>query len=258
MQRLDTLLVKKNIYSSRNRAKMAIKNAMVKVDGKVITKVAFEVSEDAIIETEEFAHLSRAGAKLEQAIKSWQIDLTDSITIDIGASTGGFTALMLKNGASKIYAIDVGVGQLHPSLLNDNRVINLENTNIRYFDFKSISDKIDFISVDVSFISLSYVLPLLSNLVKKGALLVCLIKPQFEVGKALIGKNGIVKSKKAHVLAIKKVKECAEENGLVLTDLINSPITGTKGNREFLALFNAPENTHVLNDSDILKVIDGS
>ncbi len=234
--RLDNFLFQEAYYESRSKAKAAIKEGKVKVNGEVVLKPALLIDKSAEVECEKLEFVSRAGAKLEQAFSTWQFDLKSAVCMDIGASTGGFTELMLKNGAKKVYAIDVGVGQLHPKLASDERVVNLENTNIRYFDFASICEKIDFISVDVSFISLTYVLPVISDFVQNGATLVCLIKPQFEVGKALIGKNGIVKSKKAHLSAVKKVRECAESHSLIMKDVIVSDVKGSKGNTEFLAL----------------------
>ncbi len=237
--RLDAALVARGLAPSRERAKEHIKNGLVTVDGKVAKKPAQPVSDDADIAcnaTDDF--VGRGGYKLEKALNEGHYDLTDKIALDVGASTGGFTERMLLGGAKTVFALDVGHGQLHERLKNDTRVVNLEGTDVRSDKAKTAiaEHSVDFCSVDVSFISLKQILPALPVFLKNGADLVCLIKPQFEVGRSAIGKGGIVKDKKAREHVVCDLMPTFSERHFLVRTLLTSPITGGDGNVEYLAL----------------------
>ena len=206
------------------------------LNGERIDKAGTSIDVESEIKIKENAipYVSRGGLKLEKAIKSFSIILHNTIAMDIGASTGGFTDCMLKNGTNKVYAIDVGYGQLDWKLRTDSRVINLEKTNIRYLDNKVVNEKVNFISIDVSFISLKLVFPVASDFLAEDGSLVCLVKPQFEAGREQVGKNGIVRDPKVHSEVISNVISYAKENDLYPHGLDYSPVTGTKGNIEYL------------------------
>lgn len=235
-ERLDLLLVSKNLAQSREKAKALIMSGKVYVDNQKADKAGTLYKEDSKIEVrkDEIEFVSRGGLKLNKAILSFNIDLKDKVAMDIGASTGGFTDCMLQNGAKKVYSVDVGYGQLAWKLRNDKRVVNLERTNIRYIDESLILEKLDFVSVDVSFISLKLVLPVAKNLMKDFAKGVCLIKPQFEAGRDKIGKNGVVRDKKVHEEVIENVFAFTNDLEFKILDLDFSPVKGPKGNIEYL------------------------
>lgn len=216
-------------------AQQLIKDGIVFVNGKNITKAAFNVDDTDVIEIkgELPRYVGRGGLKLEKAVECFKIRLNGCTCIDVGASTGGFTDCMLQNGAEKVYAVDVGSNQLDEKLRNDGRVISLENTDIRAAEGK-ISEKADFITVDVSFISLKIVLPEVKKLLKESGRLVALIKPQFEVGKSGIGKRGVVKNPSLREKAVKEIKEFSESIGFKCGGLTQSPIEGGDGNIEYL------------------------
>ena len=235
-ERLDVLLVKKGFYPSRERAKASIMAGIVYVEGQKSDKAGNMIDENAEIFVKEniCPYVSRGGLKLEKSMKLWQIDLKDAVCMDIGASTGGFTDCMLQKGARKVYAVDVGYGQLDYKLRIDSRVVNMEKCNIRYLDFSLIKEPIDFISIDVSFISLRLVFPVASKLLGEGGSLVCLVKPQFEAGRGQVGKKGVVRDKKVHDEVIKNVVQYGMESNLHPAGLTYSPVTGAKGNIEYL------------------------
>ena len=235
-ERLDVLLVKKGLYQSRERAKASIMAGIVYVDGQKSDKAGNMVDTEAEITVKEniCPYVSRGGLKLEKSMKIWHINLENKVCMDIGASTGGFTDCMLQKGASKVYAVDVGYGQLDYKLRTDPRVVNMEKCNIRYLDLDKIYDPIDFISIDVSFISLRLVFPVASRLLGENGSLVCLVKPQFEAGRDQVGKKGIVRDRKVHKQVIENVIQYAEENGFYAYGLTFSPVTGAKGNIEYL------------------------
>lgn len=220
---------------SRNVAQQLIKDGIVFVNGKSITKAAFGVEETDIIEIkgELPKYVGRGGIKLEKAIDCFNIRLNGLVCVDVGASTGGFTDCMLQNGAGIVYAVDVGSNQLDEKLRNDSRVISLENTDIRKIEGK-IPEKADFITADVSFISLKTVLPDIKNLIKDGGTAVTLIKPQFEVGRSGLGKRGVVKNPSLREKSVNDVREFAEALGFRCEGLIESPIAGGDGNIEYL------------------------
>lgn len=235
-ERLDVLLVKKGIYQSRERAKASIMAGIVFVDGQKSDKAGNMVDTEAEIFVKEniCPYVSRGGLKLEKSMKEFDLHLQDKVCMDIGASTGGFTDCMLQNGAAKVYAIDVGYGQLDWKLRTDERVINMEKCNVRYLNTDSIAEPIDFISIDVSFISLKLIFPVAAKVLAADGEIVCLVKPQFEAGREQVGKKGIVRDQKVHEEVIQNVIEYARENGLYPQGLTFSPVTGAKGNIEYL------------------------
>ena len=261
-ERLDVLLVQKGYYPSRERAKASIMAGVVFVDGQRSDKAGNLVPIDADITVKEniCPYASRGGLKLEKSIKNWSIDLDNKICMDIGASHGGFTDCMLQNGAQKVYAVDVGYGQLVYKLRTDSRVVNMEKCNIRYLDVETISDPIDFISIDVSFISLKLVFPVASKLLADNGTMVCLVKPQFEAGREQVGKKGIVRDKKVHEEVIEKVLLYAHENGMYPLGLTYSPVTGAKGNIEYLLYLSKKqsESTIILDNREINNIVNTS
>lgn len=237
-ERLDSLLVKQGYFESREKAKAAVMAGLVYVDKQRCDKAGTPVKDTSLIEIKQelCPYVGRGGFKLKKALDEFEIDVRGFTAMDMGASTGGFTDLLLQNGAEKVYAVDVGYGQLHYKLRIDPRVINIERTNIRYMDTDSIDERMDFISIDVSFISVNLIFPVAAKLLKEGGSLVCLIKPQFEAGKEQIGKHGLVKDKNVHKDVIEKVVAYGNNYGLSPFGLTFSPITGAKGNIEYLIL----------------------
>ena len=260
--RLDVELVNRGLAESREKAKAYIMAGSVYIDGQKAFKAGDKVKEGMQLEVRgtPLPFVSRGGLKLDKAIKVFEILLNDCVCMDIGASTGGFTDCMLQNGAIKVYSVDVGYGQLAWKLRCDERVVNIERTNIRYFDTDSISDKIDFISIDVSFISLKLVLPVVKKLLKDNGYCVALIKPQFEAGREEVGKKGVVRDKEIHKKVIMQCINYAVENGLNVIDVDFSPIKGPEGNIEFLMYIkNDIENenaTSFVSENRIIEVVD--
>ena len=246
-KRLDIALTERGYAESREKAKALIMAGIVYVNNQKSDKAGNTVKPDDIIEVrgETLKYVSRGGLKLEKAMKSFDISLDGCICADIGASTGGFTDCMLQNGATKVYSIDVGYGQLAWKLRTDGRVINLERTNFRYVTREQVSDELDFASVDVSFISLYHIFPVLRTLLKDSGRAVCLIKPQFEAGKENVGKKGVVRDKSVHIAVIEKIVTLINENKFSLLGLDFSPIKGPEGNIEYLCFIEkseSPEN----------------
>ena len=235
-ERWDVLLVQRGLAQGREQAKAYIMAGNVYVDGMKEEKAGTKVSTAAEIEVRETAmkYVSRGGYKLEKAMEVFPIDLKGKVCLDIGASTGGFTDCMLQNGASKVYAIDVGYGQFAWKLRNDPRVVCLEKTNVRYVTVEQVPDAADFASIDVSFISLTKVLPAVLGVMKADGQLVCLIKPQFEAGREKVGKHGVVKDIAVHQEVIEMITDYTMANGLGILGLDYSPIKGPKGNIEYL------------------------
>ena len=237
--RADIFLFQNDYVKSRQRAKALIENGCVKINSKIITKPSLDVCGDDIsVEIQDDCpYVSRGGLKLEAILKLTNAEVENKVCLDIGASTGGFTHCLLLNGAKKVFAVDSGTGQLATELLNDSRVISMENYNARALCKEDIGELVDIITIDVSFISQNLIMPNASALLKENGVYFSLIKPQFEVGRALIGKGGIVKDKKARLIAINSVLECARQCGLVCNMLCKSPIQGGDGNVEYLATF---------------------
>ena len=230
-KRLDILVYEKGFTDSREKAKAVIMAGQVYVDNQKADKCGSTYDENAKIEVRGNTqkYVSRGGLKLEKAINNFDFDLKDKITMDIGASTGGFTDCMLQNGAKKVYSIDVGYGQLAWKLRNDERVVNLERTNMRKVTREQVPDEIDFFSVDVSFISLKLILPVARELMADNAQSVCLIKPQFEAGK-----KGVVRDPSVHIEVVENIFNFCLENGFDVLNLDFSPIKGPEGNIEYL------------------------
>ena len=243
-ERLDMLLVKRNLVPSREKAKAIIMSGIVYVNGQKEDKAGTMFEDTALIEVRgtTLKYVSRGGLKLEKAMTHFGICLEGKICMDVGASTGGFTDCMLQNGAIKVYAVDVGHGQLDWKLRNDERVICMEKTNIRYVKGEDVADKIQFASIDVSFISLSKVLEPVKELLTDDAQVVCLIKPQVEAGRDKVGKKGVVREKDTHLEVIEKVMAFAQSIDFGIQNLEFSPIKGPEGNIEYLLhLQNHPE-----------------
>ncbi len=233
--RLDKFLCDNRYFESRQKAIDCIKNGFLSVNGKIVTKPAFDVSDQDQVEVlDRMKYVSRAGEKLDFAITAYQIDLKDKVVLDIGASTGGFTDCCLQHEAKKVYAIDVGTNQLADRLRKDKRVIVRENTNARYLSKKDFDDEIDFICMDVSFISCTLILPVISSLLNSGKESVILVKPQFEVGSGYLDKHGVVKDEKRVKQILYDINSLLNEIQLVKLRCEQSPITGRNGNREYL------------------------
>ena len=258
-ERLDVILVNNGLASSRDNAKRTIMAGLVTVDGIVETKSGqkFDVDSEFKVKDKLLKYVSRGGLKLEKAIQSFNIKLNGCCAVDMGASTGGFTDCMLMNGALKVYALDVGYGQLDYKLRVDPRVINMEKTNIRYLDTTLIEEPIDFISIDVSFISLRHMFPVASKILKDTGAVVCLIKPQFEAGREQVGKKGIVRDSKVHVEVIENVIGYASDNGLYPHGLDYSPVKGTKGNIEYLLYLRKTESSEKISPQEVVNIAHG-
>jgi 23S rRNA (cytidine1920-2'-O)/16S rRNA (cytidine1409-2'-O)-methyltransferase len=241
--RLDKILVDRNLAESRERARALIMAGLVVVDDHAAGKAGQLVSLDADIRLkgEAIPFVSRGGLKLAKALEIFAVDVQGLVAIDVGASTGGFTDCLLQHGVRKVFAIDVGYGQLAWKLQQDERVVNMEKTNIRYLDADMLDEVPDIAVIDVSFISLDKVLPRVSGLVKDGGRIVALIKPQFEVGRGEVGKGGVVRDSEKHQKVITAVHSLAENLGLLVCGITESPILGPKGNKEFLIHLKRPE-----------------
>ncbi len=256
-KRLDVLVYERGLAESREKAKALIMAGIIYADNQKSDKPGTTYPESVKIELRgnKPKYVSRGGLKLEKAMTAFSLNLNDKITMDIGASTGGFTDCMLQNGAKKVYSIDVGYGQLDWKLRNDSRVVNLERTNIRYITNEQVTDKIDFFSVDVCFISLTLVLPAVRLLLKDDARAVCLIKPQFEAGRGKVGKNGVVRDKNIHIEVIEKIYNFCLENGYSVLGLDFSPIKGPEGNIEYLMYIQKSDNPVSLGNFDIQGLV---
>jgi 23S rRNA (cytidine1920-2'-O)/16S rRNA (cytidine1409-2'-O)-methyltransferase len=234
--RLDLLLVDRGICQTRERARALIMSGAVLVGDTKIDKAGALVSPVAEIriEGEDNPYVSRGGLKLKGALTTFNINVRDLVALDVGASTGGFTDCLLQEGARKVYAIDVGYGQLAWKLRTDERVVNLERTNVRYFQGSEIKDTIDLATIDASFISLRLVIPAVQRLVKKDdAIMLALIKPQFEAGRDEVEKHGVIRNPEVHERVIEGIKKFCGELGLSVVGVCESPLTGPKGNKEF-------------------------
>lgn len=235
-QRLDLLMTERGLCDSRSRAQALIMSGAVFVDGQKCDKAGTPVADDAAVEVrgETCPFVSRGGLKLEKALREFGVDPTGYVCSDSGASTGGFTDCLLQKGAKKVFAIDVGYGQLAWALRTDPRVVCMERTNIRYVTPEDLGEPLDLSVVDVSFISLRLVLPAVQKLLKPTGQVLCLIKPQFEAGKDKVGKKGVVREKSTHVEVLEHFLELADELGFTVRNLTFSPVKGPEGNIEFL------------------------
>ena len=256
--RLDIYMTENKMTESREKARMLIKNGQVSVNGQILKKAGSLIYTDnskVEIIGNVLRYVSRGGLKLEKAINVFNIDLNNKVAVDIGASTGGFTDCMLKNGAKKVFAVDVGYGQLDKKLTEDKRVINMEKTNIRYVTPADIGGLADFISIDVSFISLKYVLPIAGNLLNDTGEIIALIKPQFEAGKGKINKKGVVKNVNVHLDVCNDIIKYIKESGLYPVCLDFSPIKGPEGNIEYLVYIKKTKSDKILSDNLIKQTV---
>lgn len=258
--RLDILMVNKGITQSRERAKALIMAGQIYIKNQKCDKAGMMVSPDTDIELrgDTLKYVSRGGLKLEKAMQVFPIELKNKTTMDIGASTGGFTDCMLQNGASRVYSVDVGYGQLAWKLRNDDRVVNMERTNIRYVTKDQINDTIDFASIDVSFISLKLVLPVAKELLSDNGEIVALIKPQFEAGREQVGKKGVVRDINIHKQVIKNVLGYIEDIGMFASGLSYSPVKGPEGNIEYLIFITKQPHNNIIDDKIIAEIAEAS
>jgi len=235
--RLDILLVNRNIYPTREKAKRAIMAGMVIIDGQIADKPGQSYSEEVEITTkgDTCPYVSRGGLKLEKAITIFNIDCNGRVAVDIGASTGGFTDCLLKHGIKRVYAVDVGYGQIAWEIRQNPAVIVIERTNARYLSSDHIPEKVHIITMDVSFISITKILPVARNFLLEDGKIITLIKPQFEAGKNQVGKGGVVKKKEVHLDVLNNIFSFCNDSGIYVTALDFSPVLGPAGNMEFLA-----------------------
>lgn len=256
-ERLDVLLVNRGLFESREKAKAAIMAGLIFMDTTRIDKAGTKIPVDADIHVKgnTLPYVSRGGLKLEKAIKMYPINLQDAVMVDIGASTGGFTDCALQNGATKVFAIDVGYNQLAWKLRQDPRVINMEKQNIRTVTPEQLGEQVDFISIDVAFISLDKVLPVATTLLKPEGSLVALIKPQFEAGRENVGKGGIVRDEAVHKDVLRRILHVAFDCGLYLYGLTYSPIKGMEGNIEFLGYFKKSKEGALPIDDELINCV---
>lgn len=258
-KRLDAAVFELGFSESREKAKTLIMAGVVYVNNQKADKPGMTVKDDDTIEVRSnpLKYVSRGGLKLEKAMQSFDLQLDGSVCADIGASTGGFTDCMLQNGATKVYAIDVGYGQLAWKLRTDERVVNMERTNFRYVTHEQIPEELDFCSVDVSFISLSIIVPVMRNIMKDGGRAVCLIKPQFEAGKDKVGKKGVVRDKAVHVEVVEKTVNMMLNNNMSVLGLDFSPVKGPEGNIEYLVYIektDTPEDVSGVTAKDVVEM----
>lgn len=257
-KRLDVLLVEKGFFESREKAKAVIMSGCVYVNNQKADKAGSTYDESLPIEVRggDDRYVSRGGYKLEKAMRVFPIDLHGVTAMDIGASTGGFTDCMLQKGAEKVYAIDVGYGQLAWKLRNDPRVVNLERTNMRYVTDEQVPDPIGFFSADVAFISLKLILPAARAVCAEDATAVCLIKPQFEAGRENVGKNGVVRDQNVHIAVVEDIVGYCVSNGFSVLGLSWSPIKGPQGNIEYLVYIqksDSPVNRLTVSPEEVVK-----
>jgi len=254
-------LTDSGLAPSRERAKAMIMEGLVYIDNQKCDKAGLQVDPETVkpeIRGEVLKYVSRGGLKLEKAMQEFPIILEGKTTMDIGASTGGFTDCMLQNGAKKVFAVDVGYGQFAWKLRNDPRVVNMERTNIRYVTPEQIGDKIDFASIDVSFISLCLVLPVAKELLSEDGEIIALIKPQFEAGRGQVGKKGVVRDISVHYAVVEKIVDFATETGFYPVGLTYSPIKGPEGNIEYLIYLKKTPSEITVTKEIIKQVVDSS
>ena len=259
-KRLDVLLVERGLATSREKAKAMIMAGEVLVDNEREDKAGsmFPEEVEIVLKGKPLPYVSRGGLKLEKAMKNFDLTLDGKVCMDVGASTGGFTDCMLQNGAVKVYAVDVGYGQLAWSLRTDERVVNMERTNIRNVTLDQLAEPIEFFSVDVSFISLHHIFPVAQAITTPDAMGVCLVKPQFEAGREKVGKNGVVRDPATHREVLHNAMGYAAANGFKVCGLDFSPVKGPEGNIEYLMFVQKSEHPGVLDDSVAEQVVAAS
>ena len=255
--RLDQYLVQNGLVQSRERAKALIMAGVVFVNQQKVDKAGEMIKEDAVVEVRghDIGYVSRGGLKLEKAMKCFPLTPNGKVCMDIGASTGGFTDCMLQNGAVKVYAVDVGYGQLAWSLRTDARVVNMERTNIRYVTPEDLAEPIEFFSVDVSFISLHHIFPVAQAITTPDAMGVCLVKPQFEAGREKVGKKGVVRDPAVHAEVIRTVTDFARSLGFCPLALTYSPVKGPEGNIEYLIYLSRAEGEDTVTEERLQQVV---
>lgn len=255
--RLDQFVFEEGYTESRQRAQALIMAGVVYVNNQKVDKAGYMLKETDKVEVrgKDLKYVSRGGYKLEKAIELYNLDLTDRVCMDIGASTGGFTDCMLQNGAKKVYAVDVGYGQLAWKLRTDERVVNFEKTNIRNVTEENLDEKINFFSVDVSFISLKHIFPVAYAISTDDVIGACLVKPQFEAGKEKVGKKGVVRDSAVHKEVIINVMDYANQNGFFVKELTFSPIKGPEGNIEFLIVITKNEQDNLIGEEQVDMVV---
>lgn len=255
--RLDQFVFEEGYTESRQRAQALIMAGVVYVNNQKVDKAGYMLKETDKVEVrgKDLKYVSRGGYKLEKAIELYNLDLTDRVCMDIGASTGGFTDCMLQNGAKKVYAVDVGYGQLAWKLRTDERVVNFEKTNIRNVTEENLEEKINFFSVDVSFISLKHIFPVAYAISTNDVIGACLVKPQFEAGKEKVGKKGVVRDSAVHKEVIINVMDYANQNGFFVKELTFSPIKGPEGNIEFLIVITKNEQDNLIGEEQVDMVV---
>ena len=256
-QRLDIYLTENGFAESREKAKSIIMEGIVYINNQKADKAGDMVNDTDNVEVRgnTLRYVSRGGLKLEKAMTDFDLDLNGKVCMDVGASTGGFTDCMLQNGAGKVYCVDVGYGQLAWKLRQDERVRNMERTNIRYVTENDIDEKLDFASIDVAFISLKLVLPVVYNLLKEDGEVVALIKPQFEAGREKVGKKGVVRDRNVHIEVIENVLEFTRSFGFNVAEVTYSPIKGPEGNIEYLMHISKNGKD---NEIDVIDIVDNS
>ncbi|WP_412523949.1 TlyA family RNA methyltransferase [Clostridium sp. JS66] len=260
-ERLDVLLVKKGLFSSREKARASIMAGEIFVDNQRVDKCGEKVKESSNIEFrgEKLPFVSRGGLKLQKAVKNFSIDLKDKTCLDIGASTGGFTDCMLQSGAKKVFSVDVGYGQFAWKLRTDPRVVCMERTNVRYLEPEDVGESSDFASIDVSFISLKKVVPAVLNLLNENGRIMALIKPQFEAGREKVGKKGVVREKSTHEEVVKEIAEFVQGQNTKIIALDYSPIKGPEGNIEYLIYFTKEKDyIQTYSENDIMNVVNSA
>lgn len=256
--RLDQLVFDLGLTESRERAKTTIMSGLVYVNGQKADKPGMQVAPDVKVEVrgDALPYVSRGGFKLEKALRVFPVDPAGMVCIDCGASTGGFTDVLLQNGAAKVFAVDVGYGQLAWSLRNDARVISMERTNVRYITTEQIPDPLDLAVMDLSFISVKLILPAISSLLKDGAAVLCLIKPQFEAGREEVGKKGVVRDKNVHLSVLQSFLDFVPTAGFTVLGLDYSPIKGPEGNIEYLGYLR--KGSHPAPELDPAQIVEQS
>ena len=259
-ERLDILLVNRGLFESRAKAQAAVMAGQILVNEQKIDKPGTPINPEVTIRIlgNKLPYVSRGGLKLEKALQIFPISVQDKVVADIGASTGGFTDCALQNGAAKVYAIDVGYGQLAWKLRNDERVVNMERTNVRYLEADSLPEQVDAATIDVAFISLDKILPAVHKILKPEGFVVALVKPQFEAGREKVGKNGVVRDPAVHREVLHNAMSYAAENGFVVRGLDYSPVKGPEGNIEYLMFVQKSDQPAVLADEAAAQVVAAS
>ncbi len=258
--RLDVYLSTNGLCDSRNIAQSYIENGKVTVDGVTVTKASYSVLENADVKVDktEFNYVARSAQKLLTAADAFSLDFSDKVAVDLGSSTGGFCQVMLERDIKKVYAVDIGTAQLHSKIRSDDRVVVMENTNARYITPDDFETEIDVVTCDLSFISVKYIFQSTYDILKENGEFICLIKPQFEVGKRFVGKNGVVKDKRAVIMCINEIIEYAIHIGFSAYDISFSGLEGESGNREFFIYFKKDSQMLKLDPIKISNVVSGS